>query len=317
MGVQNAATRQYMENRDIFADLCNYYIYDGKPVVQPEQLRPLDGTELTILEQRNGNLKEKLKQRDLLMSVSAMTDETTAYMIVGVENQSKVHYAMPVRNMLYDASRYNQQVRMLSKELTTNQADSSSAAFLSGGSKNIKLLPLVTLVVYFGTDPWDGPRSLHEMLHVEHEEILQYAADYKLQLIAPYHLSDEDLEKFQSNLKEVLSFIKYEKDKDKISDLMQRDAFKALDKDAAMVLNTCTRLKLPIEDYEEMGEVNMCQAWEEIKEDCRIEGRQEGRWESRKELAAQLMKDNIYPLSRISELTELPMAELEALQQTV
>ena len=323
MGTANTVTTKYMENRRIFADLCNFYIHDGKPVITPEQLHPLDGTELTLSHKR----KEVHKERDLLMSVSAMRDADTAYLIIGVENQTTVDYSMPVRNMLYDAMRYDKQVKNLNAEKAKN-----SKEFLSGITKKQKLLPLITLVVYFGTDPWDGPLSLHEMLQVKQPDILKYAADYKVQLVAPYHLSEDELGKFQTNLKQVLSFIKYEKDKNKIMELMQDEAFTSLDKDAAEVISTCTRLKLNLEEHEQKGEINMCQAIEEIiqdrieedrasraseieeiKEDCRLEARAD----ERKTIASKLLKDATFAVSKIAKLTGLSEQEVEDLKLTI
>lgn len=43
-----------------------------------------------------------------------MIDRYT-YLVLGIENQSHVHYAMPVRNMLYDAMQLEKQVRDLAK----------------------------------------------------------------------------------------------------------------------------------------------------------------------------------------------------------
>lgn len=37
-----------MRKNNIFADAFNYLIYDGKPVVAPEQLRELDTTEIAL-----------------------------------------------------------------------------------------------------------------------------------------------------------------------------------------------------------------------------------------------------------------------------
>ena len=41
-------------------------------------------------------------------------DDHAAYILLGIENQQKVHYAMPVRNMLYDALQYDKQVKAVS-----------------------------------------------------------------------------------------------------------------------------------------------------------------------------------------------------------
>ena len=61
----------------------------------------------------------------------------------------------------------------------------------------------------------------------------------------------------------------------------------------------------------------MCQAWEEIKEDCRMEGHAEGRMDERKHLAVNLLKDAVYPLTKIAELTGLSEQEVEDLKLTI
>ena len=39
----------------------------------------------------------------------AMSDDKAAYLIIGMENQAEVQYAMPVKDMLYDAEQYAKQ----------------------------------------------------------------------------------------------------------------------------------------------------------------------------------------------------------------
>ena len=41
MGKVDTVTKAYMRKNNFFADAFNYLIYDGKPVVNPEQLREL------------------------------------------------------------------------------------------------------------------------------------------------------------------------------------------------------------------------------------------------------------------------------------
>ena len=50
------------------------------------------------------------KYLDPLKTATIMEDGEATYKLLGIENQTEVHYAMPVRNMLYDAMQYNQQV---------------------------------------------------------------------------------------------------------------------------------------------------------------------------------------------------------------
>ena len=69
----------------------------------------------------------------------------------------------------------------------------------------------------------------------------------------------------------------------------------------------------------------MCQAWEEIKEDCRMEGhaagkaegQAEGRMDERKVIALKLLKEPAFTLTKIAELTGLSEQEVEDLKLTI
>ncbi len=43
--------------------------------------------------------------------------------------------------------------------------------------------------------------------------------DYKINLIAPASITDGDFDKFRTSLKEVLSFIKYSQDEDRLEEM--------------------------------------------------------------------------------------------------
>ena len=47
--------------------------------------------------------------------------------------------------------------------------------------------------------------------------------DYKVMLIAPAQMSDEEINKFHSNLQQVMMFIKYSKDKTNLSRVLAAD----------------------------------------------------------------------------------------------
>lgn len=106
MGKSDAVTRTYMRENAVFADAVNYLIYNGKPVIKPENLREMDTEEVAVLSEKAGkkkNVKTVMKYRDLLKLAVLMEDMEATYLIVGIEEQTKIHYAMPVRNMIYDA----------------------------------------------------------------------------------------------------------------------------------------------------------------------------------------------------------------------
>lgn len=208
------------------------------------------------------------------------------YCILGIKNQTDVHYAMPVRNMLYDSMQYSNQVEAARKSHKQAKNYGTHEEFLSGFHKDDYLLPVITLVIYFGADKWDAPRSIRKMMLVRDERILQYTPDYKINLIAPEELSDTELEKFQTELCELLKFIKYSKDKKRLEEVVAEDAaFKNISKRTADAINTITHseLKFP----EEKETVDMCKAIQDIRKDAIAEGKAEGRAEGKAEGRAE------------------------------
>ena len=204
----DAATKQYMSHKDVVADAFNFYLYGGEQRILPERLRKMDATELASLYGKtDGGSVQKI--RDELILWEMMRDEDAVYVILGIENQTHIDYAMPVRDMLYDALQYARQVeeskRSYRKKKNTKM---NSAEFLSGFRKEDKLMPVITLVVYFGEESWDGPQSIREMLNTKDEVILSYVQDYKLNLIVPATIRDEEFDKFHTDLGAILQFIK-------------------------------------------------------------------------------------------------------------
>ena len=76
---------------------------------------------------------------------------------------------MPVRNIIYDALQYGKQVADIAAKHRASEGDSkghSRGEYLSGFYKEDKFTPVITLVLHFGANEWDGPLSLHEMMLV-------------------------------------------------------------------------------------------------------------------------------------------------------
>ena len=317
MGQKDITTKDYVKENTVFADAFNKFIYKGEQVIRPENLKSLD-TDLTAIPYgADGAGIPTQRYRDVLKSATAMVDDNGVYLLLGIESQSEVNHAMPVRNMVYDALQYAAQVeeaarshrearkagdpKELAKKLTAGE-------FLSGFHKEDRLLPVVTLAVYFGAGEWDGPMSLHEMLSVQNPEILSFVSDYKLNLIAPEHMSDEEIDQFQTSLREVMLFIKHSKDKTKLNEMVQKDdRFKRMDRSAARVVSSVTGVEF--KENEEEKEVNMCQALKEMME----EGRQEGALENAKETALRMLKEGCFSNELIARMTGLLPEEVQAL----
>lgn len=201
MGKADGVTKAYMRENEIFADAFNFYIYNGKQVIDPEQLQPLDTAEIA---------RKHLKQED--------------------------------------------------------HRGHSGDEYLSGFYKEDKIVPVITLVIFFGAKKWDDPLSLHEMMEEQPPEIMDLVQDYKIHLIQPATLTDEDLEKFQTSMREVMSFIKYSKDKGKIKSLLKDNPrFRGLRREAAMVIDEYTNMEFAFDEEES---VNMCEGVQGLIDDA-------------------------------------------------
>ena len=276
MSKKDTVTKAFIRENAVFADAFNYLIFNGEKVIQPERLRELDTTELVqlVVKGKKSSNEAIQKYRDVLKTAVIMEDENADYLLLGIENQTEVHYAMPVRNMIYDALQYGNQVSAIAAENAKKKNAATRAEFLSGFHKADKLRPVITLVVHFGAEPWDGATSLHEMMDFPLEEMRTFIQDYKIHLIEPAAIEPEELEKFSTSLREVLGCIKYSKDKEKLSSFIRNNTRMTLELNAARVIQAITNVTLDLS--EETEEVDMCKAIDDMMQDSRAEGLAEG-----------------------------------------
>ena len=303
-------TKEYMRENAVLADAFNYLIYNGKKVIDPAKLKEIDPTEIALpfgdeekagedkkgkvqetewSSVKNGSVRKKTagragkktdavqKYRDILKSAVIKQDEKMSYVLLGIENQTDVHYAMPVRNAIYDALQYGRQVADIAAEHRRNKKDftgKSNGEYLSGFLKEDCIKPVITLVIHFGAEEWDGPLSLHEMMSVSDIEILSFVENYRIHLIDPAKLTEEQLNKFSTSMREVIGYIKYSKNKDKLLEFLRTDAHRSIEMNAARVIKTITNT--PIEVSEEEGEIEMCKAIEDLIAEREARGRAEG-----------------------------------------
>lgn len=309
LGKIDTVTKEYMKDPVIFADVFNKFLYHGRQIIKPESLIEMDSTEVVVPYGEGKAGVPEQKYRDALKLM--MTDGNIAYCILGCEDQSRVHYAMPVKNMLYDSMQYARQVTKAAKSHRQEKEHKpSSGEFLGGFHKTDRLIPVVTLVIYWGPDRWDGPLSLKEMYAAADDAIMQYVPDYKINLIAPEQMTEDEIKEFKTSLKEVMLYIKYSKDKAKLREVTQADeSFQNLDRQAAEVINVTTNSKLKYPEGKE--KIDMCAALEEMRMDSKREGIREGKIEGAvkayKEVGFSLQKT----IQRIAENYNFSLQQAE------
>ena len=140
------------------------------------------------------------------------------------------------------------------------------------------------------------------MLSVQDSEILSLVPDYRINLFSPAEIKDEELDKLQSTLKEVMLFIKYSKDKRKLQELTsQTPGFRSL------------------ELTETEGSVNMCQAVQEMCDDARAEGLSQGHAQGLQEqallTAQRMLQDPSFSPEDISRFSGLPLEDVLKLRE--
>ena len=259
-----------MSDNTRFSEICNYVLFDGEKVIKPEDLKECDTTEVLSVFGIDKKQIVKQKWRDLLKSVSVKHTGQMYVILIGAEAQTDIHYAMPVKTMIYDALNYGEQVNEAKKRHRKNKDYRSSDEFLSGFTLDDKLTPVVTITLYLGTAQWDGPRSLVEMMPQMDERILTFINDYRINLLNPLEITD--FSKFETGLRQLFELLKNASDEEKLNDLITNDeTFTRVDVETVAAINLFVGTDIKYDEKEEV--VNMCKAWDDHKK----RGIQEGR----------------------------------------
>ena len=206
--LKDTVSKNYLSDPVRFAQLCNNALFDGTPLIHPEYLKELSTKESKVFGFQTKEMTALWKDRDILK----MYQDQLLLAIIGIENQTEIHYCMPLRALLYDTLNLeSQRSRIQSRH--RKQKDLSDAEYVSGFSKSDRLIPVLTLVIYWGEDPWDGAKNLQELLDIP-PELAQYKdkiLDYRINLLEIRSI--EDLEHYHGELKAFLGFLKYGKEK--------------------------------------------------------------------------------------------------------
>ena len=177
MGAKDMAENYLEAYNDVFADIVNVLLFDGKKVVNPNQLR--HRRERAIYK-ADGELHEE--ERDI---AKYWSKKRVCIAVYGFENQTRIDSTMPLRIIGYDGASYREQA-------------------LKGAHK--KKYPVITLILYFGIDrPWKKPLKLSDCMDIP-EELRQYFSDYRLNVFNVAFLPEETVEKFTSDFRIVADY---------------------------------------------------------------------------------------------------------------
>lgn len=279
MGAIDIRVKNFVKINSVFAQLFSEGVFGGRVAVEPDRLQELDTANQETMKLGAGQLKDIERLRDA-QKISMLFDGRMAFQIImGVEGQDGVNYFMPVRCMELDALTYSFQCRKISENAKENK---ELRKYADGVPKDTKIVPTVTLVFYCGDKPWDGPASVYDMLDIP-EEMKDWARtvipDYQMNIIDARHMTDEEIDRFDGDVKVFLLMVqeKYDRKKLKAVIATHREtwyAISAVKKDKRYIEYIDS-----VSDEDMAGGVYMDATLDRFIEEGKAEGRAEGKAE--------------------------------------
>ncbi|TDG77106.1 hypothetical protein C5L33_000299, partial [Lactobacillus pasteurii] len=155
MAEKDKVEKLFFSHRDIFADVFNCCVFNGRQAVDSKKLVDSD-TESQYSDHQN---QHHTQFRDL---VKGYQEGKRTLVLFGIENQSKVDSLMPARVLNYNISSYAKQF----------------------GSGADKLYPVMTIVLYFGQKRWKASRKLEDLFDLENfPELKQYMPKMEIKVV--------------------------------------------------------------------------------------------------------------------------------------
>ncbi len=176
MGAKDITEKILADFNDVFADIINGVLFDGKQVVSE---RALENVKDRSQYKFNNIIHEQ--ERDL---AKRWIPYKICFALYGLEHETGAEPYMPMRIIGYDGAAYRGQ-------LTKRERDRPN-------------FPVITIVLYFGTKHWDQPRTLYECMNIQ-ENLKPFVSDYKINVVEIAFLDDK-LDNFHSDFRIIAEY---------------------------------------------------------------------------------------------------------------
>lgn len=201
---KDLSTQELLIQPDVFADISNVHLFGGKRVVLPEELERLPGE---MIHRQSGILQRRMA--DVRMRYQKAGVDIA---IIHAENQSGICNTMPIRDLGYIYSNYNEQIKAIKQQNEQN----GRCYYAKEIGDNQRLVPVITLVLYYGTERWDKPVSIMDLLDIDKEakEYLKpYILNHRIRLVSLRNQKAEVTNQYQSDFWHVANYLASQKDK--------------------------------------------------------------------------------------------------------
>jgi len=166
--------KKILSNKAVFANIANYVLFKGKPIIKPEELTPLDPDNSRKIDNHYNKL-----ERDVVMEWKV---DGVVKAIIGVENQNYIDETMAYRVQCYDNANYGDLYMANPKEVP----------------------PVITIVLYYGYDrQWNVRTTIYDV-----DPVLADAIEVReLYLVELAYLTDEQRELLDTDLGVISEFL--------------------------------------------------------------------------------------------------------------
>ena len=173
-------TQKVLEKyNDVFADILNVLLFNGRDVVEESTL--IDALPMSMLK-IDGRVRSQ--ERDIAKYWRRSKINVALF---GLENQTIPNKLMPLRVFGYDGTEYVKQSR---------KENNDKAKY-----------PVITLVLYLGYEKeWNYPKTLFEVLDID-EDIKPYVNDFKINLFEIAYLNREKIDLFKSDFRILADYL--------------------------------------------------------------------------------------------------------------
>ena len=177
MGEKDITEKILEDYNDVFADIINGLLFQGEQRVLPETLE-----NISVHSQYKADDE---KMHELERDVAKYWKEKEVQLAVcGIENQSRIEKNMPFRIIGYDGAAYRSQLQQ----------------------ERSKILPVVTIVLYFGTDRhWRSGKNIKSLMEIP-TGLDEFVSDYQIKVFEVAWLSEEQIRRFRSDFRIVANF---------------------------------------------------------------------------------------------------------------
>lgn len=283
MGEISNTMNYYFSDSRRFADLFNAVFFQGKQVVEADELSETSEVYHQPKEMKV-NAWKQAKRRESIHDVCKKLKNGSVLRVLTLESQNLIDYTMPFRCMQYDVMEYGKQLDGLRRNNEREGNLTTAQEKFCGIRKQDRLVPVYTLCLYHGEEKWDGPRSLADMMEFSEgkDYFQELFNDYPLRL---YCVNEaEDFGVFHTEAAQLFHALQHRSNKTGLKKLFEENIeYQHLDKDTLEAMTVL--LNLPavwkkrnkiMNVNEEKEEFDMCLAVREWEAEAKRIGRKEG-----------------------------------------